>query len=56
MSFIMRKKRFKFQVDFELDELSTVPFVNGVLFCKVRLIDGGFTDESSRYELFILTF
>ncbi|KAL2097080.1 hypothetical protein ACEWY4_006287 [Coilia grayii] len=49
MSFIMmKKKKFKFKVDFELDELSSVPFVNGVLFCKIRLIDGGFTEESSR--------
>lgn len=49
MSFIMMKKnKFKFKVDFELDELSSVPFVNGVLFCKVRLQDGGFTEESSR--------
>ncbi|KAG5286550.1 hypothetical protein AALO_G00016120 [Alosa alosa] len=49
MSFMMmKKKKFKFKVDFELDELSSVPFVNGVLFCKVRLVDGGFTEESSR--------
>ncbi|KAL6467912.1 hypothetical protein MHYP_G00235890 [Metynnis hypsauchen] len=49
MSFIMmKKKKFKFKVDFELEELSSVPFVNGVLFCKVRLTDGGFTGESSR--------
>ncbi|XP_076001101.1 EEIG family member 2-like [Genypterus blacodes] len=49
MSFIlMKKKRFKFKVDFDLEELSSVPFVNGVLFCKVRLLDGGFTKESSR--------
>ncbi|XP_077463049.1 EEIG family member 2 isoform X1 [Stigmatopora argus] len=45
---MMKKKKFKFQVDFELDELSSVPFVNGVLFCKVRLLDGGFSEESSR--------
>ncbi|XP_053099494.1 protein FAM102B isoform X3 [Hemicordylus capensis] len=33
----------------ELDELSSVPFVNGILFCKVRLLDGGgFNGESSR--------
>lgn len=44
----MKKKKFKFRVDFELDELSSVPFVNGVLFCKVRLLDGGFSEESSR--------
>lgn len=49
MSFILtKKKRFKFKVDFELEELSSVPFVNGVLFCKVRLVDGGFAEESSR--------
>ncbi|KAA8587292.1 protein FAM102B isoform X1 [Etheostoma spectabile] len=49
MSFIlMKKKRFKFKVDFNLEELSSVPFVNGVLFCKVRLLDGGFAEESSR--------
>lgn len=49
MSFIlMKKKRFKFKVDFDLEELSSVPFVNGVLFCKVRLVDGGFAGESSR--------
>ncbi|KAM9428877.1 EEIG family member 2-like [Salvelinus alpinus] len=52
MSFIMmKKKKFKFKVDFELDELSSVPFVNGVLFCKVRLLDRGFTKESSREQV-----
>ncbi|XP_075038680.1 EEIG family member 2 [Mixophyes fleayi] len=46
---MMKKKKFKFRVDFELDELSSVPFVNGILFCKVRLLDGGsFNVESSR--------
>ncbi|XP_053099493.1 protein FAM102B isoform X2 [Hemicordylus capensis] len=45
----MDKKKFKFRVDMELDELSSVPFVNGILFCKVRLLDGGgFNGESSR--------
>ncbi|XP_013876981.1 protein FAM102B [Austrofundulus limnaeus] len=49
MSFIlMKKKRFKFKIDVDLEELSSVPFVNGVLFCKVRLLDGGFAEESSR--------
>ncbi|XP_058506728.1 EEIG family member 2-like isoform X1 [Solea solea] len=49
MSFLlMKKKRFKFKVDFDLEELSSVPFVNGVLFCKVRLLDGGFAQESTR--------
>lgn len=41
MSFLLKKKKFKFQVQFDLQELSAVPFVNGVLFCKVRLREGG---------------
>ncbi|XP_048850387.1 protein FAM102A isoform X2 [Brienomyrus brachyistius] len=52
MAFLMKKKRFKFHTHFTLEELSAVPFVNGVLFCKVRLLDGGdFTTESSRKEV-----
>lgn len=50
MAFLMKKKKFKFQVHFTLEELTAVPFVNGVLFCKIRLIDGGdFAILSSRY-------
>ncbi|EMP40097.1 hypothetical protein UY3_02674 [Chelonia mydas] len=46
---MVKKKKFKFRVELELDELSSVPFVNGILFCKVRLLDGGsFSGESSR--------
>ena len=49
MAFMLKKKRFKFHVDFEIDYLSSVPFVSGVLFAKVRLLDGGnFTEFSSR--------
>ncbi|CAG07710.1 unnamed protein product, partial [Tetraodon nigroviridis] len=56
MSFILsKKKRFKFRVDFDLDELSSVPFVNAVLFCKVRLLDGGFAEESSRQSVHLHT-
>lgn len=53
MSFVMmRKKRFKFLVNFELEELNDVPFVSGILFAKVRLIDGGsFTELSTREEV-----
>uniref|UniRef100_A0A3Q3E7W3 EEIG family member 2a n=1 Tax=Labrus bergylta TaxID=56723 RepID=A0A3Q3E7W3_9LABR len=52
MSFIlMKKKRFKFKVDFDLEELSSIPFVNGVLFCKVRLLHGGFAEESTREQV-----
>lgn len=52
MSFLTKKKKFKFQVNFTLEELTAVPFVNGVLFCKIRLIDGGdFAILSSRVEV-----
>ncbi|XP_051794219.1 protein FAM102A-like [Acanthochromis polyacanthus] len=52
MSFLMKKKKFKFQVHFTLEELTAVPFVNGMLFCKIRLIDGGdFAILSSREEV-----
>ncbi|XP_060916609.1 early estrogen-induced gene 1 protein-like [Labrus mixtus] len=52
MSFLMKKKKFKFQVYFTLEELTAVPFVNGVLFCKIRLMDGGdFAILSSREEV-----
>ncbi|XP_031574485.1 protein FAM102B-like isoform X2 [Actinia tenebrosa] len=48
----MKKKKFKFNVDFFLNELSSVPFVNGVLFSKIRLLDGGsFNEVSSREEV-----
>lgn len=52
MTFLMKKKKFKFQVNFTLEELTAVPFVNGVLFCKIRLMDGGdFAVLSSREEV-----
>ncbi|KAJ1133570.1 hypothetical protein NDU88_000053 [Pleurodeles waltl] len=52
MAFLMKKKKFKFHTTFTLEELAAVPFVNGVLFCKVRLLEGGdFADLSSRDEV-----
>ncbi|KAI1882455.1 hypothetical protein AGOR_G00250930 [Albula goreensis] len=52
MAFLMKKKKFKFQTTFTLEELTAVPFVNGVLFCKIRLLDGGdFVASSSREEV-----
>ena len=41
MTFMSKKKKFKFKVLLELVELSSVPFVTGILFAKVRLHDGG---------------
>ncbi|KAG1968751.1 protein FAM102A [Pimephales promelas] len=52
MAFLVKKKKFKFQTHVTLEELTSVPFVNGVLFCKIRLLDGGdFTSVSSREEV-----
>lgn len=46
----MKKKKFKFDVNFKLNELSSVPFVSGVLFAKMRLLEGGsFASYSTRY-------
>ncbi|TRY83613.1 hypothetical protein DNTS_022096, partial [Danionella cerebrum] len=36
-------------IHFTLEELTAVPFVNGMLYCKIRLLDGGdFSISSSR--------
>uniref|UniRef100_A0A0B7A4V4 C2 NT-type domain-containing protein n=1 Tax=Arion vulgaris TaxID=1028688 RepID=A0A0B7A4V4_9EUPU len=52
MSFMSKKKKFKFQVHLGLEELASVPFVTGIIFAKVRLNDGGsFNDLSSREEV-----
>ena len=48
MAFFVKKKKFKFQTHLTLEELSAVPFVNGVLFCKLRLLEGDFAATSSR--------
>ncbi|MCJ8748582.1 hypothetical protein PDJAM_G00166470 [Pangasius djambal] len=52
MAFLMKKKKFKFHVHFTLEELTAVPFINGMLFCKIRLLEGGdFVISSSRQEV-----
>lgn len=48
---MVRKKKYRFQVEVRVEELQHVPFVNCFLFAKVRLLDGGFTDLSPRYVL-----
>lgn len=49
MAFIIKKKKYKFNVNLQLDELVEVPFLNAVLFAKIRLMDGGsFQEYSSR--------
>lgn len=51
MAFMMKKKKFyKFSVDFHLEELVEVPFLNAVLFAKVRLLEGGTFQEISKRE------
>uniref|UniRef100_A0A6M2DN55 C2 NT-type domain-containing protein n=1 Tax=Xenopsylla cheopis TaxID=163159 RepID=A0A6M2DN55_XENCH len=52
MAFMTKKKKYKFSVDFRLEELLEVPFVSAVLFAKIRLLDGGsFTEHSTREEV-----
>ncbi|XP_076654028.1 uncharacterized protein LOC143359737 isoform X2 [Halictus rubicundus] len=52
MAFMMKKKKYKFSVEVGLEELTAVPFVNAVLFAKLRLLDGGsFVDHSTREEV-----
>jgi len=49
MSFIPgRKKKYKFSVRLELDGMSNVPFINGLLYAKVRLLDGGHYVQSTK--------
>ncbi|XP_016098954.1 protein FAM102A-like [Sinocyclocheilus grahami] len=55
MAFLVKKKKFKFQTHVTLEELTAVPFVNGVLFCKIRLLDGGdFTASSSSVTVIVV--
>ena len=52
MSFIVKKKKYKFAVRLTLEGLSSVPYINGLLYAKVRLVDGGhFVATSSREEV-----
>lgn len=54
MSFMSRKKKYKFHVTFDLEELSSVPFVSGILFAKIRLLEGGsFSELSERYRFLL---
>lgn len=49
MAFMMKKKKYKFSVDLNLEEMIEVPFLNAVLFAKIRLLDGGFQETSNRW-------
>ena len=52
MAFMLKKKRYKFQVNLCLDELSEVSYSKGIIFAKIRQLDGGsFTDVSKRMEV-----
>lgn len=49
---MMKKKKYKFSVELRLEELVEVPFLNAVLFAKIRLLDGGsFQEHSNREEV-----
>ncbi|XP_032872166.1 protein FAM102A-like [Amblyraja radiata] len=52
MAFLSKKKKFKFLVRLTVVDLSAVPFVNGIIFCKLRLMQGGVFEElTSREEV-----
>lgn len=48
----IRKRKVKFTIQLTIQELLSVPYLNGVLFCKVRLCDGGhYVSYSSKKEV-----
>lgn len=48
----IRKRKVKFAIQLTIQELLSVPYLNGVLFCKVRLCDGGhYVSYSSKKEV-----
>lgn len=48
----IRKRKVKFTIQLTIQELQSVPYLNGVLFCKVRLCDGGhYVSYSSKQEV-----
>lgn len=48
----MKKRKYKFSVTLNVEELSSVPFLNSVLFVKCRLLEGGtFADVTDRQEV-----
>jgi len=50
MAFIIKKKRYKFQVDLTLNELTEVSFGKAILFAKVRQLEGGNFQQASKRE------
>ena len=48
MAFMMKKKRYKFQADLCLDELTEVSYSKAILFAKIRQLDGGSFQDVSR--------
>jgi hypothetical protein len=52
LSSSIKKRKVKFTIKLSIQELLSVPYLNGVLFCKVRLCDGGnHTSYSSKKEV-----
>ena len=46
----MTKRKFKFKVNLFVEELIAVPFVTDVLFCKIRLRNGGTYTNCTKHE------
>uniref|UniRef100_V9L206 C2 NT-type domain-containing protein n=1 Tax=Callorhinchus milii TaxID=7868 RepID=V9L206_CALMI len=51
MEFLVRRKRFRFAVGLTMEKLSAVPFVTGILFCKIRVRGSSFSEVTSREEV-----
>ncbi|XP_059093078.1 early estrogen-induced gene 1 protein-like isoform X1 [Tigriopus californicus] len=52
MAFMLKKKRYKFQVDLCLEELSEVTYSKAIMFAKVRQLEGGsFIGTSKRMDV-----
>jgi len=51
-NFLLKRRRYRFQTDLCLDELTEVSYARGVFFAKVRQLEGGhFEDVSRRQEV-----
>lgn len=45
MAFMMKKKKYRFNVEVQLHDLDNVTWINEVIFAKIRLLDGGSFQE-----------
>ena len=53
MEFFTKKKNYKFDVNLKVEELTSVPFVNAVVYCKLRFVGYGhkYIGQTIGYEV-----